>query len=184
MGKLSEFSIAMLVTDGFEQAEMVKPREALEKEGARVTLIAPKNKEVKSWKENEWSEVFAVDILLEQANAHDYHALILPGGVISPDTLRITPRAIEFIKEFVDQHKLIAAICHGPWTLINAHAVKGRTITSWPSLEIDLKNAGAQWVNHPVVIDGNIITSRKPEDIPAFNEAIIAELVVRFKNKK
>lgn len=171
--QLSGLRIAMLVADGFEESELVKPRQALEQEGAKVDLISPNPKTVKSWKDKNWGTDFTVDVPLAEANSNDYIGLVLPGGAINPDKLRTIPEAISFIKTFVDENKLVAAICHGPWTLINAQAVKDREVTSWPSLEIDLKNAGAKWIDKEVAIDGNIVTSRKPEDIPAFNKAII-----------
>lgn len=170
---LENIKIAMLVADGFEQSEMVEPRKALEQAGASVTLISPIQGKVKSFKDHQWSDEFPVDVQLKNARAQDYTALVLPGGVMNPDSLRIMPEAITFIRHFVQANKPIAAICHGPWTLINAGGVQGRTMTSWPSLEADLKNAGASWVNKEVVVDGNLITSRKPSDIPKFNEAII-----------
>jgi choloylglycine hydrolase len=170
---LHGLKVAIVVSDGFEQVEMTKPRAALEQAGAITSLIAPALNKVKSWHHNQWDKEFPVDIQLDQANPINYDALLLPGGVISPDHLRILPKAISFIKSFVDTHKPIAAICHGPWTLINAHAVKGRTVTSWPSLQIDLENAGAHWIDKEVVRDDLLVTSRKPDDIPAFNEAMI-----------
>ena len=156
--KLSGVKIAMLVADGFEQDEMTKPREALENAGAHVELISPNRKSVQGWKNSQWADEFPVDVHLNQANPTDYAALILPGGVINPDHLRIIPEAIEFIKKFVEAAKPIAAICHGPWTLINANGIGGRTVTSWPSLQVDLINAGAEWIDKEVVIDGNLIT--------------------------
>lgn len=170
---LAVLKIAMLVTDGFEESEMVKPRAALQHEGAQVDLIAPNKKQVKSWHHKNWGNDFEADKLLSEVNPNDYQALVLPGGVINPDKLRLIPEAIAFINHFVIEQKPIAAICHGPWTLINAHGVKGRTVTSWPSLQVDLINAGAHWVDKEVVIDGNLVTSRKPDDIPAFNKAMI-----------
>ena len=171
--KLQNIKIAMLVADGFEQVELTQPRQALEQAGAQVYLISPAHNTVKSWHNNTWGQEFPVDKQLDQTNPADYDALLLPGGVINPDKLRLIPKAIAFVKHFVGAHKPIAAICHGPWILINAQGVKNRTVTSWPSLQVDLQNAGAHWVDQPVVIDTNLITSRKPEDIPAFNQAII-----------
>lgn len=173
---LSTLKIAVLATDGFEESELLKPHQALKEAGAHVDIIAPDKKSIKSWKDNNWGIDVSVDKLLPEVDAADYHALILPGGVINPDRLRLSIPAIEFISDFVQEKKLIAAICHGPWTLINARGVLGKKVTSWPSLKMDLINAGAQWVDQEVVIDGNIITSRKPEDIPAFNNAIITYL--------
>ena len=170
---LTGFRIALLVTDGFEQVEMTKPRKALEDAGATVTLISPKETKVRGYNQDKKGDSFSVDLPLEKASSQDFDALLLPGGVKNPDKLRLNPQAIAFIKGMGKARKPIAAICHGPWTLINAGLVKGRTVTSWPSLEADLKNAGAHWVDREVVVDKNLITSRKPEDIPAFNEAMI-----------
>lgn len=170
---LKGLKIAMLVTTGFEQSELLDPKTALEKAGAEVQIISPEKDKVKGWQHDDWGKEVPVDVVLSAAKASDYAALVLPGGVINPDKLRITKGAIEFIKEFVAADKPIAAICHGPWTLIDAGAVKGRTVTSWPSLKADLTNAGAQWVDKEMVRDGKLVTSRKPEDIPAFCEATI-----------
>lgn len=170
---LSNLNVAVVLTDGFEQVEMTEPKKALEQAGAKVKLIAPKKGKIKSWKHLSPAEDFDADMSLDEVNPNDFQALMLPGGVINPDALRIVPGAIAFIKTFVDAKKPIAAICHGPWTLINAGAVKGRKMTSWPSLAIDLKNGGANWVDEEVVRDGNIVTSRKPADIPAFNREMI-----------
>ncbi len=176
MEKLNGIKVAILVANGFEQSEMTEPRKALDEAGVKTFLISPTEGKVKAWKHGQWADSFAVDVPLKDARAEEYDALLLPGGVINPDTLRITPGAIEFIKKFVDAKKPIAAICHGPWTLINAEAVKGRKMTSWPSLSIDLKNAGALWEDSIVVVDGNLVTSRKPADIPQFNEQFLALL--------
>lgn len=166
--------IAILVANGFEQEELTVPKKALEQAGAKVDIVSPEKGKVKGWKHTQWGDEFSVDVPLEQAQTETYDALLLPGGVISPDTLRVTPRAIDFIKHFYNADKPIAAICHGPWTLINAGAVKDRTITSWPSIKLDLINAGAKWVDQPVVRDGKLVTSRKPDDIPAFNREMIS----------
>ena len=171
--KLQGLKVAILVSDGFEQSEMVEPRKALQQAGAHVDIVSPSKGTVKGWSAGNWAEAYPVDVQLEQAMAHDYDALVLPGGVINPDHLRIIPRAIEFIKQMHDQKKPIAAICHGPWTLINADAVHGMQVTSWPSIKVDLENAGAHWVDKEVVRDGNLVTSRKPDDIPFFNTEMI-----------
>jgi len=171
--ELDGFKVAILVADGFEQVEMTDPRTALEAAGAQADLISSANGNVKGWNHTEWGDEFSVDVPLDRADAKRYDALMLPGGVMNPDHLRITPGAIDFIKSFVVAGKPIAAICHAPWTLINAGAVNGRTITSWPSLRADLTNAGAKWVDRAVVKDGNILTSRKPDDLPAFNNAMV-----------
>jgi protease I len=171
--KIKDLKVAILVADGFEQVEMTEPRKALDHAGAQTFLISPSKGKVKGWKSKVWGDEFPVDKELNQANPDEYDALLLPGGVMNPDTLRIIPAAIDFIKHFVENDKPIAAICHGPWTLINAEAVDGKTLTSWPSLKIDLINAGANWVDQQVAKDGHLVTSRKPDDITAFNTAII-----------
>lgn len=167
-GRLAGKKIAMLVDNGFEQVELERPKEALEKEGATVELVSPQEGEVKGWQHTKWGDSFHVDTRLDQANAIDYDALVLPGGVMSPDHLRQRKEAVSFVRRFVDEHKPIAAICHGPWTLIEANAVKGRRMTSWPSLKTDLKNAGAQWLDEEVVLDDGLVTSRGPKDLDAF----------------
>ena len=171
--ELSDMKIAILVTDGFELQELTEPRKALQQAGAITHIISPKPVTVRAWDTKEWGDEFAVDIPLNQASATDYDALLLPGGVIDPDHLRMNPDAVEFVQEMVIAGKPVAAICHGPWTLIDANGVHGRTMTSWPSLKTDLINAGAKWVDQEVVTDGNFVTSRKPSDIPAFNSAMI-----------
>jgi protease I len=170
---LKDMKIAILVTDGFEQSEMTEPKKALEKSGAKPHIISPNPKTVKGWTHDAWGDEFTVDKQVDKADPSQYEALVLPGGVMNPDKLRISKNAITFIKHFVDQNKPIAAICHGPWTLINAHGVKGKTMTSWPSIKDDLQNAGAHWVDKEVVKDENLVTSRKPDDLPAFNEKMI-----------
>jgi protease I len=167
--------VAILVADGFEQVELTEPRAALEAAGASTAIVSPNEDEVKGWQHTEWGNTFEVDVSLEDARPQDFDALLLPGGVINPDKLRIVPEAIEFIKGFLRDKKPVAAICHGPWTLIDAEAVRGRTITSWPSIKTDLINAGARWVDKEVVVDNGIVTSRKPDDIPAFNQKMIEE---------
>ena len=165
--------IAILATDGFEQVELTEPKKILEQAGARTEVISPKSGEIKGWKFTEWGDKVRVDKTLDEAMPSDYDVLVLPGGVINPDHLRTEPKAISFVKEFAQSGKPVAAICHGPWTLVEAGVVKGKTMTSWPSLKTDLKNAGANWVDEQVVTDGNLITSRKPDDIPAFSRKII-----------
>lgn len=166
--------VAILVADGFEQSEMTDPRKALQDAGATALIVSPVKGKVKGWKAKNWGDEFPVDKDLASTSPDEFDALLLPGGVSNPDTLRMDPKAVSFVKHFVDQQKPIAAICHGPWTLINAKATKGKTMTSWPSIQVDLVNAGAHWVDQEVAIDGNIITSRKPDDIPAFNKAMIS----------
>ena len=173
MDQLKGINIAILVANGFEQVELEKPREALDREGAKTIIISPEKK-VQGWNHADKGDFFSVDVLLDDAKADDYDALLLPGGVMNPDTLRTLPKAVDFVKKINQRSKPIAAICHGPWVLINADAVKNRRITSWPSIKIDLINAGATWVDEAVVRDKNLVTSRKPGDIPQFNEAMIA----------
>jgi protease I len=170
--------IAILVTDGFEQSELTEPKKALEQAGAETLIISPAGKQVRGWKHTAWCDSFPVDVALDEAQPREYTALLLPGGVMNPDYLRWNPRAVAFVKAFVAANKPIAAICHGPWTLIEAGAVKDRKMTSWPSLRTDLTNAGADWVDEAVVVDGCLVTSRKPDDIPAFNKKMI-ELFAR-----
>jgi deglycase len=165
--------VAILVTDGFEQAELLEPRKALDEAGATTEVVAPKEGKVKGWNHKEWGNEVPVEVPLKSAKAEDFNALLLPGGVMNPDHLRMDPQAVAFVKHFVDAGKPIAAICHGPWTLIEANGIRGRTMTSWPSLKTDLRNAGANWVDKEVVGDGKLVTSRKPDDIPAFNREMI-----------
>jgi protease I len=167
--------VAALVDNGFEQSELVEPKKALEAAGARVDIVSPQDTKVKGWQHIKWGDEFPVNRKLDDAKADEYDALLLPGGVMNPDKLRINPRAVQFVKAFVATGKPIAAICHAPWTLIEAGAVKGRKMTSWPSLATDLRNAGAMWVDQECVVDNGIVTSRKPDDIPAFNKKMIEE---------
>jgi protease I len=170
-------SIAVLATDGFEHSELTEPKRLLEEAGAEVQVIAPgEARQIKGWKGGDWAGSVPVDIHLDQADAADFDALVLPGGVINPDKLRTQPAAVALVQAFAKAGKPVAAICHGPWTLINAGQVEGRKLTSWPSLRVDLENAGAQWQDSEVVRDGNLITSRKPDDIPAFANALIEAL--------
>lgn len=173
--KLKGLKIAILVADGFEQQELTEPKKALEEAGALTEIVSPVKGQVEGWNHFDKGDKFPVDVALDDAEAEGYDALLLPGGVANPDQLRMIPRAVEFIKEFFDAGKPVAAICHGPWTLIEADVVRGRTITSWPSLKTDLRNAGAKWVDEEVVTDNGLVTSRKPEDIPAFNQKMIEE---------
>lgn len=173
MKQLDGLKIAILVTDGFELSEMVKPRQALMDAGAQTFIISPKKLKVRGWSNGNWAPEFNVDKHLFSTNADEYDALLLPGGVMNPDNLRAIPQVIEFVKRIAETGKPIASICHGPWTLINAELVKGRTVTSWPSIKLDLVNAGANWVDKDVVVDGKLVTSRKPDDIPAFNKEMI-----------
>jgi protease I len=166
--------VAILVTEGFEQSELTEPMKALEQAGAETAIVAPEDDEVRAWKHFDAGDTFPVDLPLEKARAEEFDALVLPGGVVNPDQLRMNPKAVAFVRAFCEQAKPIAAICHGPWTLIEADAVRGRKVTSWPSLRTDLANAGAEWVDREVVHDQGLVTSRKPDDLPAFNREMIA----------
>lgn len=175
-GKLSGKKVAILVEEGFEQVEMTEPRKALEQQGAGTDLVSPRKGKVTAFQHDKRGDEFDVDVPLDQATPDDYDALVLPGGVMNPDKLRMNPQAVNFVKSFVDSGKPIAAICHGPWTLIEAGGVRGRRMTSYPSLKTDLKNAGAQWSDEEVVTDRGLVTSRKPDDIPAFNRKMVEEI--------
>jgi protease I len=167
--------VAILVANGFEQVELTEPKKALENAGATIEIVSPSEPEVQGWNHDEKADSFRVDMPLSRARSDDYDALVLPGGVRNPDQLRTMMRAVEFIDGFFATGKPVAAICHAPWTLIDSEKVKGRTLTSWPSLKSDLINAGAHWVDREVVVDNGLITSRKPADIPAFNKKMIEE---------
>ncbi len=168
--------IAILATDGYEQVELTDPKKNLERAGAKVDVISIKTGQIKGWDKTNWGKSVKVDHLVNDVHTADYDALVLPGGQINPDKLRTDRNAVAFIKEFVESGKPVAAICHGPWGLVEADVVKGKTVTSWPSVHTDLKNAGAKWVDKEVVQDGNLITSRRPADIPAFSKQIIETL--------
>lgn len=167
--------IAILVADGFEQVEMTEPRKALEQAGAETDIVSPARGDVQGWNHHEKADKFPVQVALGSAKASDYDALLLPGGVMNPDQLRTKPEAVEFVKSFVKDHKPVAAICHGPWLLAEAGVVRGRKMTSWPSLRTDLRNAGANWVDQAVVEDDGLVTSRKPDDIPQFNAKMLEQ---------
>jgi len=168
-------TVAILATDGFEQSELAEPKRELEAAGARALIVSPKQGHVRGWKHTEWGDDFPVDVPLEQARAEEFDALVLPGGVMNPDKLRRNERALEFVRGFFREAKPVAAICHGPWTLIDAGVVEGRTMTSYESIRTDLENAGARWVDRDVVVDNGLVTSRKPDDLPAFNRKMIEE---------
>ncbi|NOG69558.1 type 1 glutamine amidotransferase domain-containing protein [Roseicella sp. DB1501] len=168
-------TVAVLATDGFEQVELTEPVQALKQAGAEVHVVAPHGGSIQGWNHHDKGDSVPVDQPLDAADPGRYAALLLPGGVINPDELRLQPKAIAFIRHFVEQKKPIAAICHGPWTLIDAGGVRGRKMTSWPSLQTDLRNAGADWVDEAVVTDRGLVTSRKPDDIPAFTRKMIEE---------
>jgi protease I len=167
--------VAVLATDGFEQVELTEPVKALKAAGAEVKIVSPKSGKIQGFNHHDKGDQIAVDVELDAAGPDAFDALVLPGGVINPDALRMLPKAVAFVKHFVESKKPIAAICHGPWTLINAGGVKGRKMTSWPSLEVDLRNAGASWSDEPVVTDNGLVTSRKPDDLPQFNAKMIEE---------
>lgn len=172
---LSGKKVAILVADGFEQVEMTEPRRALEEAGAQTFLISPSQGKVRGWQHTEWGDSFDVDVPIAQANPEDYDDLLLPGGVMNPDKLRVNPLAVQFVKRMFASGKPVAAICHGPWLLAEAGISKGRMLTSYPSIHTDLINSGAKWVDREVVVDEGLITSRKPDDIPAFNQKMIEE---------
>ena len=167
--------VAILVADGFEQEELTGPKEALEAAGAQIQIVSPAEGEVQGWNHDEKADKFRVDMPLNLARSDDYDALLLPGGVRNPDQLRMSTRAVEFVDGFFATGKPVAAICHAPWLLIETEIIKGKTITSWPSLKTDLTNAGAHWVDREVVVHDGLVTSRKPADIPAFNKKMIQE---------
>jgi protease I len=176
MRKLASKRVAILVADGFEQSEMAEPRKALEAAGAETVLISPEKGKVRGWDGSDWGERFKVDLPLSEASPEEFDGLLLPGGVKNPDTLRMDEDAVGFVRDFFHSGKPLAAICHGPWILINAGVARGRRLTSYPSISMDLKNAGAEWVDEEVVVDNGLVTSRKPSDIPAFVGKFIEEL--------
>lgn len=171
--RLEGMRVAILAADMFEQVEMTEPRKALQQAGAQTVLVSPSEGQVQGAKHYDKADRFPVDMPLERANAEDFDALMLPGGVANPDQLRMNKKAVEFVRAFFDTGKPVAAICHAPWTLVEADVLRGRRITSWPSLQTDIRNAGGEWVDEPSVTDQNLTTSRKPDDIPKFNEAML-----------
>lgn len=180
--QLQGLKVAILATDGVEQVELLKPREALKDAGADTKVISPKPGKINGWNHTEWGEQIPVDLELSNANPEAFDALLLPGGVQNPDKLRMDPKAVQFVKSFFEAGKPVAAICHAPWTMLEAGVVEGLKVTSWPSLKTDLQNAGAHWVDAEMVRDQNVVSSRKPDDIPAFNRGMI-ELFSEAKNK-
>jgi protease I len=172
--KLAGLRVALLATDGFEQSELTEPRKALDEAGATTEVVSPEDAAIKGWSHKEWGRMVDVDQSLDEANPDDYDALVLPGGVMNPDALRTQPKAVAFVKAFFDAGKPVAAICHGPWTVVECGAAQARRMTSWPSLKTDIKNAGGEWLDEEVVVDENLLTSRKPDDLPAFNREMIA----------
>ncbi|MCU1260094.1 MAG: protease [Bryobacterales bacterium] len=181
---LEDMKIAILATDGFEQVELLEPRKALNAEGARTTVVSPKSGKIKGWNFTDWGQEVAVEESLDSVTAEDFDALLLPGGVINPDKLRVIPKAVQFVQEFIGATKPVASICHGPWMLVEAGAVAGRTVTSWPSLRTDIRNAGGNWVDEEVILDNGVVTSRKPEDIPAFNRVMIGMFADALRAKQ
>ncbi|MDR5590149.1 type 1 glutamine amidotransferase domain-containing protein [Christiangramia sp. SM2212] len=171
-----EKRIAILATHGFEESELSSPKEAMEKEGFKVEVVSLEKGKIKSWDKDNWGKEYDVDKTLEEVSAKDYNALVLPGGVINPDTLRREEKALIFVRDFFKQSKPVAAICHAPWTLISADVVEGRSMTSFNSIRKDLENAGALWVDEEVVVDEALVTSRNPNDLPAFNAKVIEEI--------
>lgn len=168
--------VAILATEGVEQSELTAPMEALRDAGATVDLISLNKNGIRAWNEKNWGDTFDVDSQIEDANPDHYDSLVLPGGVMNPDRLRMNEQAVSFVKSFFEQGKPVAAICHAPWLLVEADVVRGRKVTSWPSLQTDLRNAGADWVDQEVVTDNGLVTSRKPQDLPAFCRKMIEEI--------
>jgi protease I len=173
--KLKNKKVAILATDGFEYVELIEPRKALEEAGAKTEVVSPKDGKIKGWNKTDWGDSVSVDVPLQSAIPNQYDALLLPGGVMNPDHLRQEPAAVQFVKAFFEAHKPVAAICHGPWMLVEADVVRGRKLTSWPSLKTDIRNAGGEWTDQEVVTDHGLVTSRKPDDLPAFNKKVIEE---------
>jgi protease I len=172
-GNLQGKRVAILVANGFEQSELFEPKKALDDAGAKTSIVSPEDKTVKGWNHKEWGKSIDVDTPLSSAKIDQFDALLLPGGVMNPDTLRMNPAAVQFVKAFISAGKPVAAICHGPWTLVEADGVRGRKLTSWPSLKTDIRNAGGAWSDEEVVVDKGLVTSRKPADIPAFNREML-----------
>ena len=174
-GKLEGRKVAILAADGFEQVELTKPRTALDEAGARTTVVSIKPGKIQGMNHAEKGDTVMVERTLDEAKPDDFDALLIPGGLINPDTLRSSEEALEFVRHFFREGKPVAAICHAPWVLIDASVIRGRTVTSWPAIKTDIRNAGAHWVDRDVVVDNGLVTSRKPDDIPAFNEKMIEE---------
>lgn len=176
MADLNGKKVAILATDGFEQSELESPLDALDKAGATVRIVSLDSGDIKGWDNDDWGSSIEVDVTIDHADAADYDALVLPGGVLNPDMLRTDEKVLKFVRDFFDQHKPVAAICHGPWTLINAEVVKGRKMTSYHTIRKDLENAGAEWVDEEVVVDNGLVTSRRPGDLEAFNAKLVEEV--------
>lgn len=184
MAQLDGKKVAILVADGFEQVELVKPREALNEAGAETKIVSVKSGEIYGMHHEKKGDNFKVDLTLDEAQPEDFDALMIPGGLMNPDTLRSTPEAVEFTKSFFRTGKPVAAICHGPWVLVEANVVRGRKLTSWPAIQTDVRNAGGNWVDEEVVVDNGLVTSRKPDDIPAFNRKMIEEFAEGVHEKQ
>jgi protease I len=176
MPQLKDLKVAMLTENGFEQVELTSPKEALEQAGVTVHIVSPQKKEVKAWDVDDWGITLPVDVPLDEANPDNYDALVLPGGVLNPDKLRASKKAVDFVKHFLESGKPLAAICHGPQTLIETGMLRGRKMTSYPSVKTDLINAGVNWVDQEVVVDNGLVTSRSPKDLGAFNKKMLEEL--------
>ena len=181
---LEKKRVAILATDGVEQVELVDVRKAIDEAGAKTELISPKAGSIQAFNHHDKADQFPVDVKLADAKVADYAALYLPGGVANPDALRMDPKAVQFVREFMAADKPVAAICHAAWLLIEADAVAGRTLTSWPSLKTDIMNAGGEWVDEAVCVDGDLITSRKPEDIPVFSKRLLAEFSTQLVERE
>ena len=176
MKDLNKKTVAILATNGFEESELSEPKKALEKAGAEVHIVSLESGEIKGWSDGNWSNSYKVDKTLSDVSQKDYNALVLPGGQINPDLLRKNKTAVSFVKSFFENHKPVAAICHAPWLLAEAGVLKGRKITSYDSIKTDMINAGANWVDEEVVVDAGLVTSRSPEDLPAFNRKLVEEV--------
>jgi protease I len=180
---LRDKKVAILATDGFEYVELMEPRKALDSAGAKTDVVSPKDGEIQGWNHHEPADAVKVDVPLKKAHPDSYDALLLPGGVMNPDELRMNEDAVHFVRAFFDAHKPVAAICHGPWMLVEADVVSGRKLTSWPSLKTDINNAGGAWSDQEVVSDQNLVTSRKPQDIPAFNQKMLEQFAAAKKGE-
>ena len=176
MPSIKQAKILIMATDGYEQSELNVPLEKLKAAGATVRIAAPNTGEIKGWDKTDWGASVSVDMKIDDVDADDFDALVLPGGQINPDVLRMNEKAVELVLDFLDSEKIVAAICHAPWLLVEADAVEGRTLTSWPSIKTDIENAGGDWVDEEVVVDDNMITSRSPKDLDAFVAKIIEEI--------
>lgn len=176
MPNINDARILIIATDGVEQAELITPRDELRKAGAKVDVATPSGSEIRGWNMTDWGDTIPADLKIADVNCDDYTALVIPGGVINPDKLRVDETAMDVVQYFLESQKLVAAVCHGPWLLVQADACDGRRMTSYHSIRVDVENAGADWVDEEVVMDGQVITSRNPKDLPAFSAKIIEEL--------